>query len=62
MGRSDTPVRRAFNYATEKFLHDACLYVLTVVGVNEEGRQQTYGLFVEMTLRCSSGQPNFRWR
>jgi len=63
MGRSDTPVRRVFNYATEKFLHELpILYVLTVVGVNEEGRQQTYGLFVEMTLRCSSGQPNFRWR
>jgi nickel-dependent lactate racemase len=47
MGRSDTPVRRVFNYATEKFLHELpILYILTVVGVNEEGAQQTYGLFV----------------
>ncbi|HHU25877.1 MAG TPA: DUF2088 domain-containing protein [Bacteroidales bacterium] len=47
MGRADTPVRRVFNYATEKFLKGLpILYVLTVVGVNEEGAQQTYGLFV----------------
>ncbi len=47
MGRADTPVRRVFNYATEKFLKGLpILYVLTVVGVNEEGAQQTYGLYV----------------
>lgn len=47
MGRSDTPVRRVFNYATDKYLKDMpILYVLTVVGVNEQGKQQTYGLFV----------------
>jgi len=47
MGRSDTPVRKVFNYATEKFLKDMpIVYVLTVVGVNEKGKQQTYGLFV----------------
>ena len=47
MGRSDTPVRRVFNYATEKFLRGMpILYVLTVVGVNEKGEQQTHGLFV----------------
>lgn len=47
MGKSDTPVRRVFNYATEKYLKDlAIVYVLTVVGVNSEGVQQTYGLFV----------------
>ena len=47
MGRSDTPVRRVFNYATDKFLKGMpIVYVLTVVGVNEAGEQQTYGLFV----------------
>lgn len=47
MGRSDTPVRRVFNYATERFLSNLpIVYVLTVVGVNEKGEQQTYGLFV----------------
>lgn len=47
MGRADTPVRRVFNYATENFLKRLpIVYVLTVVGVNEKGKQQTYGLFV----------------
>ena len=47
MGRSDTPVRKIFNYASEHFAnHLPIVYVLTVVGVNKEGRQQTYGLFV----------------
>lgn len=47
MGKADTPVRRVFNYATEKYLKNLpIVYVLTVVGVNEEGRQQTFGLFV----------------
>ncbi len=47
MGRADTPVRRVFNYATDHFAsHLPILYVLTVVGVNSKGEQQTYGLFV----------------
>lgn len=47
MGRSDTPVRKVFNYASDKYLSDLpIVYVLTVVGVNEKGEQQTYGLFV----------------
>jgi nickel-dependent lactate racemase len=47
MGRADTPVRKVFNYATEKYLKDLpIVYVLTVVGVNKNGMQQTYGLFV----------------
>lgn len=47
MGRADTPVRRVFNYATEKYLKNLpIVYVLTVVGVNGKGEQQTYGLFV----------------
>jgi nickel-dependent lactate racemase len=47
MGRADTPVRRIFNYASEHFLNRLpIVYVLTVVGVNEAGEHQTYGLFV----------------
>lgn len=47
MGRADTPVRRLFNYASENFAKQLpIVYVLTVVGVNKEGKQQTYGLFV----------------
>jgi len=47
MGRADTPVRKIFNYASEHFLnHLPIVYVLTVVGLNEEGNLQTYGLFI----------------
>lgn len=47
MGRADTPVRRIFNYASENFAAQLpIVYVLTVVGVNKQGKQQTYGLFV----------------
>jgi nickel-dependent lactate racemase len=47
MGRSDTPVRRVFNYATEKYLAELpIVYVLTVVGVNSKGVEQTFGLFI----------------
>ena len=51
MGHADTPVRRIFNYGSEKYLKDyPIVYILTVVGVNEEGKLQTYGLFVGDSL------------
>ena len=47
MGRADTPVRKVFNYASEKFAtHLPIVYVQTVVGLNKQGKLQTYGLFV----------------
>ena len=47
MGRADTPVRKVFNYASENFsAHMPIIYVQTVVGVNRDGKLQTYGLFV----------------
>jgi len=47
MGRADTPVRRIFNYASEKVAsHLPVVYVQTVVGLNEKGKLQTYGLFI----------------
>ncbi len=47
MGRADTPVRKIFNYASEKFsAHMPIVYVQTVVGVNHTGKLQTYGLFI----------------
>ncbi|HHX30960.1 MAG TPA: DUF2088 domain-containing protein [Bacteroidales bacterium] len=47
MGRADTPVRKVFNYASDKYLNELpIIYVLTVVGVNEKGEQQIYGLYV----------------
>ncbi|NLC49042.1 MAG: DUF2088 domain-containing protein [Bacteroidales bacterium] len=51
MGNADTPVRRIFNYASENYLKDfPIVYVLTVVGVNQQGKLQTYGLFVGDSL------------
>lgn len=47
MGRADTPVRKVFNYASEHFASDLpIVYVQTVVGLNKEGKLQTYGLFI----------------
>ncbi len=47
MGRADTPVRKIFNYASEKFSnHLPIVYVQTVVGLNKQGKLQTYGLYI----------------
>lgn len=47
MGRADTPVRKVFNYASENFSkHLPIIYVQTVVGVNDEGKLVTRGLFI----------------
>ncbi len=47
MGRADTPVRKIFNYASENFSnHLPIVYVQTVIGLNKQGKLQTYGLFI----------------
>ncbi len=48
MGRANTPVRKVFNYASEKFSAELpIVYVQTVVGLNKStGKLQTYGLFI----------------
>jgi nickel-dependent lactate racemase len=47
MGRAETPVRKVFNYASENFAkHLPIVYVQTVVGLNKNGKLQTYGLFI----------------
>jgi hypothetical protein len=47
MGRADTPVRKIFNYASEKISAGLpIVYVQTVVGLNKAGELQTYGLFI----------------
>jgi nickel-dependent lactate racemase len=47
MGRADTPVRKVFNYATDYFAsHLPIVYVQTVVGVDENGKLVTRGLFI----------------
>ena len=58
MGRADNPVRRVLNYAASHFIqHLPIVYVLTVVGRNQDGRLAVKGLFVgdddECFLRAS---------
>ena len=46
MGRTDTPVRRVLDYGSDHFIgHLPIVYILTVIGVDEEGRQVIRGLF-----------------
>jgi nickel-dependent lactate racemase len=47
MGRADTPVRALLNYASDKFTsHLPFVYVLTVIGMGEDGKLKTRGLFI----------------
>ena len=48
MGRTQTPVRRIFNYASHHFAkHLPILYILTVVGMDkEDGSLKVRGLFI----------------
>ena len=47
MGRLDTPVRKVLNYAHKEYLKDlGILYVLTVVGYDQNGQTVVRGLFI----------------
>lgn len=53
MGRADTPLRRILNYAQDHFCrHLPLLFVLTVVGTNDEGQLVTRGLFIGDDHEC----------
>jgi len=53
MGRADTPLRRILNYAETKFCQDLpVVYVLTVVGVREDGSTVVRGLFIGNDTEC----------
>ena len=53
MGRTDTPVRRVLNYASEHFArHLPIVYVQTVVGRDAEGNLVTRGLFIGDDAEC----------
>ena len=53
MGRADTPVRKVLNYASEHFAsHLPIVYVLTVVGKNENGQLVVRGLFIGDDMEC----------
>jgi nickel-dependent lactate racemase len=53
IGRADNPVRRVLNYAARHFIrHLPVVYVLTVVGRNEDGRLAIRGLFIGDDDEC----------
>jgi nickel-dependent lactate racemase len=53
MGRANNPVRRVLNYAARRFIqHLPIVYVLTVVGRNEDGQLSVKGLFVGDDDEC----------
>jgi nickel-dependent lactate racemase len=53
MGRADTPVRKVFNYASERFArHLPIVYVLTVVAKDDSGNLAIRGLFVGDDVEC----------
>jgi len=53
MGRPDNPVRRVLNYAARQFIqHLPIVYVLTVVGRNQDGQLSVKGLFIGDDHEC----------
>jgi nickel-dependent lactate racemase len=47
MGKADTPVRRVFNHACQKFLrHQRIVHIITVIGMDNAGQLVTRGLFI----------------
>jgi len=53
MGRADTPVKRVLNYGSDNFAaHLPIIYVLTVVGKDDEGKLSVKGLFIGDDIEC----------
>jgi nickel-dependent lactate racemase len=53
MGRGDTPLRRILNYSQDHFCqHLPLLFVLTVVGPNEDSQSVVRGLFIGDDAEC----------
>ncbi len=53
MGRANTPVRKVLNYASEHFAnHLPMVYVLTIIGMNEQGDLVTRGLYIGDDMEC----------
>jgi nickel-dependent lactate racemase len=53
MGRAHNPVRAVLNYAAKRFLqHLSIVYVLTVIGRNEDGTLAVRGLFIGDDAEC----------
>lgn len=53
MGRTENPLRSILNYAEQSFCrHLPVVYVLTVMGTNEQGKLVTRGLFIGNDVDC----------
>ncbi|MDA3808922.1 MAG: lactate racemase domain-containing protein, partial [Spirochaetaceae bacterium] len=53
MGRTDTPVRKVLNYASDNFAQNLpILYALTVVSPDEKGKLHVRGLFIGDGYEC----------
>jgi nickel-dependent lactate racemase len=53
MGRIDTPVRKVLNYASDNFAkHLPILYILTVIGKDENSKMVMKGLFIGDDSEC----------
>jgi len=53
MGRAENPLRSILNYAEQNFCrHLPIVYVLTVMGTNEQGELVTRGLFIGNDVDC----------
>ena len=53
MGRADTPVRRILNYASENFAGSLpIVYILTVIGKDENNKLTLNGLFIGDDYEC----------
>lgn len=53
MGHADTPVRKVLNYGSEQFArHLPIVYVLTVVGKDDDGKLAIRGLFIGNEVEC----------
>ena len=53
IGRADTPVRKILNYASDNFAkHLPIIYILTVIGKDENGKLVMKGLFIGDDFEC----------
>jgi len=53
MGRTDTPVRKVLNYASNNFAqHLPIIYVQTVIGKDENGKLVVRGLYIGDDIEC----------
>jgi nickel-dependent lactate racemase len=53
MGRADTPVRKVLNYASDNFAkHLPIIYILTVIGKDENNELVVKGLFIGDDYEC----------